>query len=318
MSSEMIPNFYILGAPKCGTSAMSAYLAEHPNVFMSDPKEPMFWASDFPAYQKQVPGMRTMNDYLGIFKHSTDQHSTVGEATTYYLMSTVAVQRILNFNPDSRFLVMLRNPIDLVPAYHNEKLFDFTEDVEHFETAWNLQQERARGRCIPPSCSQPEMLQYRRVAALGSQITRLQKLVDPNRLAIVLFDDFTANTQATYLRILKFLELPDDGRTSFPRVNERRAPRFRRLNALYHTNHDVMQRIVHGVRRKARSITPLRNLWNAIQSKPRARTKISKETRQDLTAFFEDEIRLLSEVLGRDLDHWLSPVPETSMEKVEI
>lgn len=305
----MIPNFHILGAPKSGTSAMCAYLDDHPNVFMSDPKETMFWASDYPGIQKQMPGLKTMDDYLKLFSNCTEEHSIVGEATTYYLMSSVAVRHILEFNPDSRFLVMLRNPIDFAPAFHNEKRFDRIEDVADFNTAWDLQQERAAGRHIPPSCCQPEFLQYGNVGAFGSQVTQLKKLVDPDKLEIILFDDFTADTRATYVQILNFLDLQDDGRTEFPRVNERKAPRFQSLNALYHTNNSLLRHIVHGVRSRARHIAPLRNLWKAVESKPREKTKLSAQTRSKLVEYFEDEIRLLSDSLGRDLSHWLDPDP---------
>lgn len=305
----MIPNFHILGAPKSGTSAMCAYLDDHPNVFMSDPKETMFWASDYPGIQKQMPGLKTMDDYLKLFSNCTEEHSIVGEATTYYLMSSVAVRHILEFNPDSRFLVMLRNPIDFAPAFHNEKRFDRIEDVADFNTAWDLQQERAAGHHIPPSCCQPEFLQYGNVGAFGSQVTQLKKLVDPDKLEIILFDDFTADTRATYVQILNFLDLQDDGRTEFPRVNERKAPRFQSLNALYHTNNSLLRHIVHGVRSRARHIAPLRNLWKAVESKPREKTKLSAQTRSKLVEYFEDEIRLLSDSLGRDLSHWLDPDP---------
>lgn len=319
----MIPNFHILGAPKSGTSAMCAYLDDHPSVFMSDPKETMFWASDYPGIQKQMPGLKTMDDYLRLFSKSTDEHSIVGEATTYYLMSSVAVQRILEFNPDSRFLVMLRNPIDFAPAFHNEKRFDRIEDVADFDTAWDLQQERAAGRRIPASCCQPEFLQYGNVGAFGSQVTQLQKLVASDKLKIILFDDFAANTRATYVEVLDFLGVPDDGRTEFPRVNERKAPRYQSLNALYHTNNHFLRFIVHGVRSRAKHIAPLRKLWKSVESKPREKTKISEQTRLKLAAFFEDEIRLLSDALGRNLDHWLvsssePPGPESNADEPKI
>lgn len=303
----MIPNFHILGAPKSGTSAMSAYLTEHPNVFMSDPKETMYWASDFPGIQKQMPGLKTLDDYLGLFKDCSQQHSIVGEATTYYLMSSVAVRQILDFNPDSRFLVMLRNPVDFAPAFHNEKRFDRIENVADFNTAWELQQDRAAGRHIPASCCQPEFLQYGNVGAFGSQVTALKKLVARDKLQIILFDDFAADTRATYVRVLKFLGLADDGRTEFPRINERKAPRYQSLNALYHTNNKFLRHVVHAVRSRARHIAPLRNLWKSVESKPREKTKIDQQTREKLAVYFEKEIRLLGDSLGRNLDHWINP-----------
>lgn len=108
------PNTFIVGAPKCGTTALSTYLSEHREVFLSDPKEPNYFCSDLP--ERQV--VSQMEDYLTLFEGALDGHSVVMEASTWYLVSRVAVANIMEFEPRARLIVMVRNPIDLVHSLH--------------------------------------------------------------------------------------------------------------------------------------------------------------------------------------------------------
>ena len=105
-----IPNFFIVGAPKCGTTALCEYLKYHPNVFMSTPKEPHYFAEDFERYRH----VKTEDKYLALFGDCNDRHLMIGEASVFYLRSTRAVSLIRDFNPDAKIIVMLRNPVDMV------------------------------------------------------------------------------------------------------------------------------------------------------------------------------------------------------------
>src|SRR5689334_10202054 len=92
------PNFFMIGAPKCGTSAMSTYLAANPEVYFSLPKEPAYWAYDFPKLAGYY-GIDSLEKYLALFDGATSQHVAVGEKSTVYLASNTAVPEILSFNP---------------------------------------------------------------------------------------------------------------------------------------------------------------------------------------------------------------------------
>ena len=306
----MIPNFYILGAPKCGTTAMFRYLSEHPNVFMSDPKEPSYWSSDFPGARQSRPlRLDCLDDYLRLFEGSSQNARVIGEATTHYLASGVAVSRIHQFNPASKFLVMFRNPIEFAPSYHNEEVYAMNEDVLRFEAAWELQEERAQGRHIPSNCSEPAFLQYRRMGAFGSQAKRLMEQVDPQQYRIVLLEDFVSDPRRTYLGVLDFLDLADDDRTSFPVVNRAKTHRFRMLNSLYYCKQGIRGRTIRLLRSWARRISPLRSAWRKTRSKDRSKIDITMEMRKQLAEVFEDEIQLLSTLINRDLEHWLEVEP---------
>ena len=86
------PDFFILGAPKCGTTALSEYLRRHPRVFVSRPKEPHYFCADFDYYY--APGQRTEEHYLRLFAEADEGHLAVGEASVWYLYSEDAARNI--------------------------------------------------------------------------------------------------------------------------------------------------------------------------------------------------------------------------------
>ena len=310
-NAPVVPNFYILGAPKCGTSAVFRYLSEHPNVFMAIPKEPSYWSFDFPGVRARKPfPLDGLGDYLRLFDRATDKHHVIGEATGHYLASQVAVSKIIQFNSASKFLVMLRNPVEFATSYHHQKIYDLLEDVADFSTAWGLQDQRALGRNIPARCWQPEFLQYRLMGSFGSQIQRLMQYVNAEQIRIILLEDLVAQPRETYLSLLEFLGLDDDGRSVFPHVNAAKTHRFRFLNSIYHCNQGLRGRIVRVLRSSAKRVQPLRQFWrDRVRFKPQSPDGISIEMRKQLRDEFEDEIRLLSSIIDRDLDHWLTVDP---------
>ncbi len=126
------PNFFIVGAPKSGTSALAKYLGEHPHVFMCSPKEPGFYSSDIGS----EPKYNSEDSYLKLFSAAREYHLAIGEASTQYLRSHAAAARIMTRYPNARLVVMLRHPIEVVQSWHSQLLLSYVEHTEDFETAW--------------------------------------------------------------------------------------------------------------------------------------------------------------------------------------
>jgi len=210
----MKPNLFIVGAPKCGTSAWVEYLHSHPDIFFSGKKEPHHFSTDFPRWC----WAQTREEYLALFEESGDA-VVVGEASVYYLCSTVAAREIHSFNPDSKILIFLRNQEDFLPSLHNQQLYNRDESIEDFERAWRLSGKRGPGT-IPPSCREPKFLDYAAMGRFHEQVERYFAVFPANQIRVFLFDDWVARPRETYLDILRFLGVKDDGRTEFPPVNE--------------------------------------------------------------------------------------------------
>jgi len=108
---EKLPNFFIVGAAKSGTTSLYHHLCQHPDVFMSPVKEPHYFSKDIWHYLIER-GMRDVqknyNDYKKLFKDGR----AIGEASPSYLYSKVAAREIYNFNPDAKIIIILRNPVN--------------------------------------------------------------------------------------------------------------------------------------------------------------------------------------------------------------
>ncbi len=295
------PNFFIAGAPKCGTTALSEYLRANPQVFVSDPKEPHYFASDF----DRLRVVDTERAYEKLFDDASPQHRAIGEASTGYLYSAVALERIKAYAPGARLIAMLRNPVDLAYSWHSQRLYATDETVEDFETAWRLQDERRRGESIPAQCRHVEFLYYRDVALLGAQVARMGALFPAEQIHTVLFDDLEASPRQVYVDTLRFLGVDDDGRDTFPRINEARAHRHPLIGRLTQNPPAPIRAAVRTAKRvlgigRLGLLDPLRK-WNAA---PKTRAPLSAEFREELREAFRDDIEQLEAVIGRDLSAW--------------
>lgn len=284
----------MLGAPKCATTALAQWLSEHPEVYFSPRKEPHFFNRD------AIPGTATLADYEALFAGADDRHKAVGEGSTHYLYSRVAVRNILEYSPDARFIVCLRNPVEMAPALHNECLRQGWETVRSFEKAWRLQAHRRAGRRIPLTArGDPERLQYSAYCRLGEQLERLYGQVERGRVLTVLVDDLRRDTAREYRRVLEFLQVADDGRERFPVVNP--APQTRSVALALAIRGTSLIRDALWLPKDWGLANAMRRL-NARESN---RAPLDGELKDELRAHFADDIERLAGLLGRDLSHWL-------------
>lgn len=296
------PDFFLVGAPKAGTTALARYLAEHPGVFVSNPKETFYFCDDFHG----LPRPTSEVEYLSLFSAAGPGIHAAGEATTVYMYSDSAPQRIRDFAPDARILVMLRRPTEIAVAYHAENLYSLSEDEPDFERAWRLQDARKMGDALPPLVMEPKLIQYRDVAMLGSQLDRLFRIFDREQVHVILFDDFVRDTAKEYLAVLDFLEVGRDRRVNFPVINERKQIRFRGLARLLQRPPRILSR---GVAR-AKRLVGMEGIGfldgiRRYNTSPAEKTNVSDALREEMIEVFRDDIALLSSLIGRDLSHWL-------------
>jgi hypothetical protein len=139
------PNFFIVGAPKCGTTALRQYLLGHPATFFCEPKEPHYFATDFPSHRY----VDSEQNYLRLFDPAGRECTRIGEASSWYLYSRDALANIRRFDPDAKIIAMLRNPIEMTPSLHAQLLRDFAESEPDLRRAWDLQEERRDPRRLP-------------------------------------------------------------------------------------------------------------------------------------------------------------------------
>lgn len=303
------PNFFIVGAPKSGTSALAQYLSEHRRVFFSQPKEPFFWCEDYQE-NKAIHSLHDLGSYLRLFERATPQtHLAIGEGSTTYLQSKMALNGIRLFNDAAKIIVMLRNPVEVVVGMHGELLRHGFEDQTDFATAWDLQEIRKAGQQLPRNPTFTHQLQYRDVANYPDQLNRLFSIFPASQRHVILFDDFKENTRETYRKVLQFLDLPDNDRNDFPTVHPAKVIRNRWLARLHSNPPPIMRRSIDSFKNwYYRSNGPLKRAVQNSVFRKSPRPPLSDETKKMLIETFRNDIRRLSIILGRDLDSWCESV----------
>jgi hypothetical protein len=303
MSDSRKPNFFIIGAPKCGTTSLTTALRSHSNIFIPRSFEPQFFCTDFPEliYLSQ-------ERYDELFADATDTHLAIGEKSVIYLYSEEAIPNILRFNPQARFIVMLRNPVELVYSWHSQVYNAFTEDIADFRKAWKAQDERAAGRNIPERCEVPLTLQYRELGLLGKYVGKFYELVPEQQRLTIFMDDFHTDTDNIYRQTLDFLGVPFEPRQDARLMNASKTYRSRWLaKALAHDSRTREARFFRKIfRQPGIRKLPLRHWLQELNKLTVKRKPLEQEFRNELLATFREDILELGRLTGRDLNHWLN------------
>jgi len=296
------PNFFIVGAPKCGTTALYSYLQTHSNIFMPRRKEPHFFLEDLPGYREPM----TLDAYLELFSRSLPQQTAIGEATPLYLFSSVAIARIHDFDPQARIIAMLRNPVEMVRSFHRQMVYNCEEDEKDLQRAWRLQEPRRRGEHLPAISPYPQFLQYAEVARLGMQVERLLGIFPRDQVKVVLFDDFKRDPRSVYEEILDFLGVPQDGRSDFRPVNVSKQQRFDSLARSLRNPPPWAARMRDTLKRSlGLKQSGIGVFLNRINTRKQDHVPIPDALRLEMIDTFHDDVLLLGRLLERDLSHWL-------------
>jgi hypothetical protein len=296
------PDFYIVGAPKSGTTAMYEYLRQHPDLYLPERKELRYFGGDLDI-RDRIP--LTEDEYLAYFA-GAPPNSLIGTAYVWYLYSRSAAAEISRFTPEARIVVMVRNPVDMLPALHAEHLTNGNEDISSFREALAAEPDRRAGRRIPAHVHLPQGLLYSEVPRYAEQIERYAAAFGRERVHVIVFDDFSAAPADAYRSTLRFLGVRDDfAPGSFEVINANRRLRSERLR-------HFLARPPAPARAIARRLVPQRlrqaghARLKALNVVAQPREPVPDDVRERLRRQFADEVERLSSLLDRDLRHWTS------------
>ncbi|HEX9187295.1 MAG TPA: sulfotransferase domain-containing protein [Vicinamibacteria bacterium] len=302
----MIPTFFIAGAPRCGTSSLSAYLDAHPGIFMSKPKEPHHFGADLEVRSR----VADRPAYLKLFEEAGDvQHA--GEASVLTMYSRSAPAEILDASPAARVVIMLRDPLEMVPSLHVHNLLLNYEDVEDLARALEAQADRRAGRRVPASCLAPIALQYVHLARYADPVHRFREAFGPDRVRCILFEDLRRAPERVFAETVAFLGLPPAPAPELAvhnrgqRWRSQRAARL--LLPVYARAVGVANRVPTRLLRKSALWTVVGLFYPPLRLNVRpARTpRLSRELRGTLREELRDDVARLADLLARDLSAWL-------------
>jgi hypothetical protein len=299
------PDFFIVGAPRSGTTAMFHYLSSHPEINMSDRKEMHFFGSDL-HFGPQLY-RRELKAYLAEYE-GRDDARRAGDASVWYLMSKKAAGEIKAFNPDASIIIMLRDPTELLQSMYYMFRYDGNEHLPSFEEALAAESERREGKLLTRQTYFAQGLAYREIAKFTEQVERYFDLFGRERVHVIIYDDFAADTAGTYCEALEFLGVDSlHVDTEFRVINGNRYVKSSALQTLL--NDGLVRRAAVAIRpmvprRLFVALRTMREKWMRSNLQFEKRPPLSREVRAQLQREFAPEIERLSGLLGRDLTHW--------------
>lgn len=297
------PDFFIVGAPKSGTTAMADYLGQHPQIFMCYRKEMHFFGKDLTKTQHEFFVLDEAR-YLWMFREARPGQR-MGEASVMYLMSKCAAKEIREFNPDAQIIIMLRKPVDMLYAYHSQLLWGTYEDIPDFKEALRAEPARRRGERIPRCAMMQESLYYREVAKYAEQVERYLDVFGRDRVLVLLYDELKADPATCYRRTLEFLGLQPMDLPDYRVINRNKVLRSRLLG-------ELLQRQPFAMRLGLRLLPDhmrYRLLWliSRLNSRIEKRSPIPERFQAELLSEFAPEVERLGKLLSQDLRHWNQP-----------
>jgi hypothetical protein len=283
------PNFFMVGAPRCATTSMYTYLKQHPDIFLSLIKEPLYFGSDLTRQPLAITGE---DHYLSLFAGAGGA-KVIGEGSVFYILSKQAPSELKDFSPEARILIMLRDPVDMMHSLHSLYLRTGNEALEDFEDALEAEAARAQGQRLPPRCYFPEGLQYRAVARYAGPVERFLNTFGREHVRVLLFEDLVRDTPGEYRRTLEFLGVDPHQPVELDvdKATERIRPII--LKQMRTASPEVRQKLKTG-----------KGEHQGPRSKP-----VSATLRARLHGELRPDVERLSTLLGRDLSHWCRSQP---------
>jgi hypothetical protein len=306
----VMPNFFIVGAPKAGTDALFYALDQHPEIYMSPLKEPCYFSSEIrpenfhPSLQPQMraslqslrryldegmPDKRfggmvsDWDDYLRLFSH-VNQEKAIGEGSVCYLWSSTAASAIASVIPHARIIIVLMDPAERAFHQYLKSISDGT--VSHpFRKHLDLAMRAG-----------PELGIYHPFLAFGNYATQVQRYMDnfpPHQLHISLYEDMQADYGQWFSSLLSFLGVEN----SFVphEVEVPSTPHIPRLVKAGFLLRRSLRVVPDPFKTYAKRAIYLKKL-----------PELDAEDRAALVRYYRDDILRLQGIIQRDLSAWLS------------
>ncbi len=301
-----IPDFFVVGHLKCGTGALYEMLRGNPHIYMSDCKEPWFFADELRERTPPRPEgiAATLQEYSTWFAAARPEQR-VGEASAQYLWSDSAARRIAEVRPDAQIIVILREPASFLRSLHMQWLETNIEIEGDFGRALALEENRRRGRDVPRHTYWPRMLLYSDHIRYVEQLRRYHAVFPASQVKLLTYDEYRADNAKTVREVLRFLAVDDSPPVKAVHVNPTVRARSQRLNELVHAVGVGVGPTSRAVKASIKAVTPSGPRRRAFHALRRQLVfgppePPDEELMHELRVRYKDEVVALSEYLDRD------------------
>jgi hypothetical protein len=306
-TSKRVPDFFVVGHPKSGTTALYEMLRRHPQIYMPGCKEPWFFAPELhvrtPPRPEGTP--QTLDEYLALFDAASPEQRA-GEATAHYLWSATAASAIAEVAPDARIIAVLREPASFLYSLHLQFLETYVETERDLRKALALEGERRQGRHVPPYSYWPPALLYSDHVRYVEQLRRYYAVFPPEQVLVLIYDDFRRDNDSVVRTVLRFLDVDETVAIETVEANPTVRPRSQRLNELVHAVGVGRGPVSLAVKAIVKALTPAGMRRKALYGLQR-QVVFAKPQPPDaglmaeLRSRFKGEVVSLTDYLERDL-----------------
>ncbi len=293
-----LPNFLIVGAAKSGTTSLYNYLSKHPDIYMPEKiKEPYFLTGlDFNKVDHSkgdygINLVKSIENYKKLFSNHHGEKA-IGEASVGYLyFYTETIKNIKKYLVDPKIIIVLRNPIDRAYSNYLHHVRDLHED-ESFDVALKYIDERM---------DKNYWWGYDYIGA-GMYFNQIKAYLENfENVKIILFDDFTANTDEEIKKILIFLEVDSNIKLdTSKRMNVSGVPKNKRLQRFL-----LKPSIFKSIAKILMPKHTKKKLKDVISKKNLNSVKMKYKTREYLKEVFKDDILKVQDLIKKDLSFWI-------------
>lgn len=297
---ENKPNFIVIGTMKAATTSLYTYIKQHPDIFMTKVKEPMFFNNFQQENNYNILGSKskkstTLEEYLAMFKDAKNEKA-IGEASPAYIYNENAPYLIKEHLPDVKIIAILRQPTDR--AYSNflhTKRAD-RENVNSFGQAIKIEKERISDNWSP-------LYHYIQKGFYSVQLKRYYNLFPKENIKVYLFEDVVKNPKETLKDIFKFLNVDENIEIDVSKKsNVSGTPKgilgFILKKMRYY---NLMPKFAIS------DYLPTFIISLLFKSVYKDTEKLDSVLRKELTdKYYREEILKLEKLIDRDLSNWLS------------
>lgn len=272
---------------------------------MCPEKEPQYFSKDIIAESDRLHPdenqflYRDLENYLKLFDGAKNEQ-VIGETSVQYLFSSMAAKEIREFNPDSKILILLRDPVSLMVSLHKEYYRRTQEDEKDFSKALKLEAERKKGNRVPKHCQAASLLFYSERVKYAEQVARYMEYFDPSHLKVIIYDDYKDDNAGVYRNILEFLGVDPDFVPQMAKRNISGQPRNQKVNTF------IMNSKIKKMMQKYLPI-PVYSLFKPLGKRvlweKRGVDTLPAQKKEELKTRYKHEVEKISDLLNTDLVH---------------
>lgn len=291
------PDFFIVGAPRSGTTSLYNYLTQHPDIFMPVRKEPYFFGG-----WRETSG-EDLRAYLQLFS-GVSEDKAAGEASTTYFYLESAAEEIKAFQPDAKIIIVLRNPVDRAYSqyWHHRRLgwvnSSFEEELEIEEKRLREGWRGFRPSLVPPAY-------YVETGHYSKHVERYIETFGRERIRVYLFEDLSRDPDGVCLDIVEFLGVDPGYQISARQVYNTGGPLrsslfYEALSLNLRLKEPIKQVLPASILKMIRAVKE----W-ILRKNTKTVPEMNPKTQAHLQQVFRDDVLYVEELAGRNLSHWL-------------